>query len=84
MASPVRGAQSLTSMLITSTLVERWFATTQNYDARSTYRMHLEKMLTDDEVDLVKQVFSKYLCNQTVTWSSAIAYLKVSSPMSNK
>ena len=30
-----------------------------------------------DEVNLVQQVFSKYLNNQTVTWSSTIAYLQV-------
>jgi hypothetical protein len=65
-----------TSILITSALVERWFAPTQT-TSRPTYRQHLERMLTGDEVNLVQQVFSKYLNNQTVTWSSTIAYLQV-------
>ncbi len=47
-----------TSMLITPTLLERWFATTQQSEARSTYRRHLEKILTDEEVAVVRKVFT--------------------------
>jgi putative ATPase len=64
-------------MLITPALVERWFAPTHNSLTRPTYRQHLERMLTGDEVNLVQQIFSKYLNNQTVTWSSTVAYLQV-------
>ena len=71
--------RSLTSMLITPTLLERWFATTQQSEARSTYRRHLEKILTDEEVAVVRKVFTQYLCHQTINWSSTIAYLKVCS-----
>ncbi len=74
----VEQQRSHTSILITPALVERWFAPTQTA-SRPTYRQHLEKSLTDDEVDLVQQVFSKYLCNQTVNWSSTVAYLLISS-----
>ncbi len=76
--------RSLTSILITPTLLERWFAKTQKSDARSTYRRHLEKILTDEEVAVVRQVFTQYLCHQTVTWSSTIAYLKVCMQTGNK
>ena len=65
-----------TSILITPALVERWFAPTRTAP-RPTYRQYLERMLVVDEVNLVQQVFSKYLCNQTVNWSSTIAYLQV-------
>ena len=71
-------------MLITPTLLERWFGLTQKSEARLTYRRHLEKILTNEEVAVVRQVFTQYLCHQTVTWSSTIAYLKVCMPMSNK
>ncbi len=75
----VEQQRSSTSILITPALVERWFATTHNSLTRPTYRKHLEKTLTTAEVNLVKQVFSKYLCNQTVNWSSAYALIKISS-----
>ena len=73
-----------TSMLITPSLLERWFSKTQQSEARSTYRMHLEKILTNEEVGVIKQVFTQYLCHQTSSWSSTIAYLKVSMPTGNK
>ena len=76
--------RSPTSMLITPTLIERWFTNTQNTHARLTYSQHLEKTLTTTEINLVKQVFNNYLCNQTVIWSNTIAYLKVYSPTGNK
>ncbi|HHP7231139.1 MAG TPA: AAA family ATPase [Xenococcaceae cyanobacterium] len=72
-----------TSILIAPALVERWFAPTQTA-SRQTYRQHLERMLTGDEVNLVQQVFSKYLCNQTVNWSSTVAYLLISSSSKSK
>ncbi len=76
--------RSLTSILITPTLLERWFAKTQKSEARLTYRRHLEKILTNEEVAVVRKAFTQQLCHQTVTWSSTIAYLKVCMPMSNK
>ncbi|BAU67448.1 recombination factor protein RarA/unknown domain fusion protein (plasmid) [Stanieria sp. NIES-3757] len=74
----VEQQQLHTSILITPALVERWFAPAQTA-SRATYRQHLERMLTGDEVNLVQQVFGKYLNNQTVTWSITVAYLQVSS-----
>ncbi len=79
----VEQERSHTSILIAPALVERWFAPTQTA-SRQTYRQHLERMLTGDEVNLVQQVFSKYLCNQTVNWSSTVAYLLISSSSKSK
>ncbi len=80
----VEQERSQTSILITPTLLERWFAKTQKSEARLTYRRHLEKILTDEEVAVVGKVFTQYLCHQTVTWSSTIAYLKVCMQTGNK
>ena len=80
----VEQERSQTSILITPTLLERWFGSTQKSEARLTYRRHLEKILTDEEVAVVRQVFTQYLCHQTVTLSSTIAYLRVFSPAINK
>ena len=66
-----------TSMLITPKLIERWFAKMQTSDARTNYRRHLEKILSEEEVRVVQQVFNQYLCHQNVTWSSTIAWLCV-------
>ncbi|MEL4897115.1 AAA family ATPase [Crocosphaera sp. Alani8] len=73
----VEQQRSHTSILITTALVERWFATTQ-INHRPTYRQHLKNKLTDNQINHVKQVFTKYLLNQTVNWSSTVAYLKAS------
>ncbi len=73
-----------TSMLITPTLLERWFSKTQQSSARSTYRKHLEKILTNEEVAVIRQVFTQYLCHQTIPWLSTIVYLKVCRPTGNK
>ncbi len=80
----VEQERSQTSILITPTLLERWFGSTQKSEARLTYRRHLEKILTNEEIAVVRQVFTQYLCHQTVTWSSTIAYLRVFSPAINK
>ena len=71
----VEEERSQTEILITTKLLERWFA--KNTHQRSTYRNHLEKVLTRAEVAKVQKVFEQYLSYQTVTWSSTIAYLKI-------
>lgn len=76
----VEQERSQTSLLITPTLLERWFGSTQKFEARLTYRRHLEKILTNEEVAVIRQVFTQYLCHQTIPWSSTITYLKVCSP----
>ena len=72
----VEQQRAQTSILITPGLVGRWFAPTQTAP-RPTYRQHLERMLTGEEVNLIQQVFGKYLRERTVTWSSTVAYLQV-------
>ncbi len=80
----VEQERSQTSILITPTLLERWFGSTQKSEARLTYRRHLEKILTNEEVAVVGKAFTQHLCHQTVTWSSTIAYLKICMQPSNK
>lgn len=83
LTAEVNQERSLTSMLITPQLIERWFTKTQKSKARSTYRRHLEKILTKEEVAVIRQVFTQYLVHQTIPWSSTIAYLKVCLPTGN-
>ena len=73
----VEQEQLQTSILITPNAIARWF-TTEQHNSRPTYRQHLGKLLTEAEISQVKEVFSKYLSNQTVTWSSTVAYLEIS------
>jgi putative ATPase len=68
--------ESYTSTLITPTLIKRWFNQTSKPAARSSYRLHLEKVLTTDEIELVQQVFEERLCHQTVSWSHTTIYIK--------
>jgi putative ATPase len=70
--------ESDTSTLITPTLIKRWFAQTSKPAARSGYRLHLEKVLTTDEIEQVQQVFEEHLCHQTVSWSYTTVYLQAS------
>ena len=57
---------------INSTLIERWFGMIGD---RTTYAMYLSRLLSPPEVDAVKSLFNRYLLNQTVSWSSAIAFV---------
>ena len=67
-----------TSMLITPGLISRWFSSTQTTQPRLTYRSHLEKILSVQEVDLVQETFVQHLCHKTVSCESTIAYLNFS------
>ena len=61
---------------ITSSLIERWFGTNSD---RPTYASYLSRLLSPQEVDTVKALFNRYLLNQTVSWSSAIALIQAKS-----
>ncbi len=65
----------LTSMHITPALIERWFATTSATN-RPSYAAHLAKNLTEEEIRVVKELFTRSLLHQTVNWESAIAFLR--------
>ncbi len=60
---------------ISSTLIERWFGMIGD---RPTYATYLGRLLSPQEVDTVKGLFNRYLLNQTVPWSNAIAFVHVS------
>ncbi len=68
--------QHCSSILINSQAIQRWFSPAQA-DQRPTYRLHLEKFLSSKEVETLKDIFNKHLCNQTVTWTSVGAYILV-------
>ncbi|AFZ11675.1 Recombination protein MgsA [Crinalium epipsammum PCC 9333] len=61
---------------ISSGLIERWFGTNSD---RPTYATYLGRLLSPQEVDTVKGLFNRYLLNQTVSWSSAIAFIQAKS-----
>lgn len=62
-----------TQMHITPALLERWFADPGN---RPTYATRLAEKLSPEEVVVVKDLFSRYLLNQTVTWETTIAFVQ--------
>lgn len=69
----VQKEQIPTQMHITSALLERWFASAGN---RPTYATRLAEKLSQEEVVVVKDLFSRYLLNQTVTWETTIAFVQ--------
>ncbi|NJO97896.1 MAG: AAA family ATPase [Pleurocapsa sp. CRU_1_2] len=68
---------STTSMLITPKLIQHWFVEGETDLVRSSYRSHLKKILSDDEIDCVRAVIEQKLCHQTVEWSSTVAYFTI-------
>ena len=64
--------QTSTETLITQTLVDRWFAST---NAQPTYAMHLAHQLSQAEITTVQSAFGR-LVNQTVQWQGAIAFVQ--------
>lgn len=61
---------------ITSTLLERWFAATNQKQERLTYAQHLAHLLNSAELKAVQDLFACSLLNQTVTWSNTIAFVR--------
>ena len=72
----VKQERSQSELHITKALLERWFAPTGD---RPTYAAHLSRFLSDVEVSSIKDLFSRYLLNQTVIWSSTIAFIHTKS-----
>jgi putative ATPase len=70
--------RELTQLHITPALIDRWFATT-SATSRPSYAAHLAKNLHEEEIRVVKELFTRSLLHQTVNWESAIAFLKVKS-----
>ena len=59
-------------LYITPDAIERWFAIADN---APTYRSYINQALTEAELETVQSCFRQYVCNQTVLWKSAIAFL---------
>ena len=65
--------QTVTDLYITSTLLERWFtAATES----PTYADYLGRYLADTDIAKVRDLFQRYLQDQTVPWSSTIAFVQ--------
>ncbi|MBD2731794.1 AAA family ATPase [Nostoc sp. FACHB-892] len=67
--------QYLTPMHISDNFIKRLFAANPN---RPSYAERLAANLTSEEIDIIKSLFTRYLLNQSVNWSSTVAFLKVS------
>lgn len=61
-----------TELLITPTLIERWFVQGTN---QPTYADYLSRTLTDQDVNVIRDRFTKHLSHQRVAWQSAIAFV---------
>lgn len=66
-----------TQLYITKNLLNRWFTTSEN-KTRLSYVNHLQKELTNKEIETVKSLFYRRLRNQVVSWESAIIILRTS------
>ncbi len=70
--------RSSTQMYITQAVIERWFApTTTSPKERPTYAQHLARFLNVAEIHAVQDIFTRSLLDQTVTWASSTAFIKV-------
>jgi putative ATPase len=63
--------QKATDMLMTQALLDRWFALAND---QPTYAMHLSRQLSQADIAKVQSAFAR-LVNQTVKWSSTIAFI---------
>ncbi len=67
--------QYLTPMHISDNFIKRLFTANPN---RPSYADRLAANLTSQEIDIIKSSFTRYLLNQSVTWSSTVAFLQIS------
>lgn len=65
----------LTPMHISDTFIKRLFAANLN---RPSYADRLAANLTSEEINIIKNLFVRYLLNQSVNWSSTVAFLNIS------
>ena len=65
--------RSPTELLITPTLLDRWF--TVHAPESSSYADRLQPWLTKAQIKTLRQRSTQILTNQTVTWDSTIAFL---------
>ncbi|MEH1771246.1 MAG: hypothetical protein V7L27_20525 [Nostoc sp.] len=65
----------LTPMHISDNFIKRLFAANLN---RPSYADRLAANLTSEEINIIKNLFVRYLLNQSVNWSSTVAFLNIS------
>jgi putative ATPase len=75
LAVEITQERTQTQMYITSNLLNRWFTTSET-TVRPSYATWLAKNLKQEEVETVKNLFHRYLLNQTVNWNNTIAIVK--------
>jgi putative ATPase len=67
--------RNLTPMHISSSFLRRLFTANTN---RPSYADRLAQNLTQEEIHTLQDLFTRYLLNQSVSWESTVAFLKVS------
>ncbi|ODG99907.1 AAA family ATPase [Nostoc sp. KVJ20] len=67
--------QYLTPMHISDNFIKRLFTANPN---RPSYADRLAANLTSEEINIIKNLFVRYLLNQSVNWSSTVAFLNIS------
>ncbi|WP_414516563.1 AAA family ATPase [Nostoc sp. PCC 9305] len=67
--------QYLTPMHISDNFIKRLFTSNLN---RPSFSDRLAANLTAEEIQTIKNLFIRYLLNQTVNWSSSVAFLNIS------
>jgi putative ATPase len=75
LAVEITQERTQTGLYITPNLLDRWFTTSQT-TARPSYATRLAENLKQEELEIVKNLFHRYLLNQTVNWNSMIAIVK--------
>ncbi|MBN3890309.1 MAG: AAA family ATPase [Nostoc sp. JL31] len=67
--------QYLTQMHISDNFIKRLFTSNLN---RPSFADRLAANLTTEEIQTIKNLFIRYLLNQSVNWSSTVAFLNIS------
>ncbi|GAB4523409.1 MAG: AAA family ATPase [Anaerolineae bacterium] len=66
--------EQTTQVTITPSLIDRWFEPSRT--DRPSYGQRLAALLTEEELDQVRDLFARALTGQTVEWTSAIAFVQ--------
>jgi putative ATPase len=65
-----------TELQVTKGLLSRWFG--EGSGGRPSYAQRLRQSLSQDEVDGVRQIFTRQLLNRSVLWRSRTLYILIS------
>ncbi len=65
-----------TAIYLSQALCDRWFAPSRDSSLTLSYRDHLARGLSDDEISQIHQRFSQGLGNQTVMWESTTVFIR--------